>query len=57
LERSGSGREKRHGDGAIAKLMAFYAMLEDEDSGYQKYKYEAVEMDNRFRFKKDDTWD
>jgi phage FluMu gp28-like protein len=57
LERSGGGREKRHGDGAIAKLMTLYAMLEDEDGGYREYDYEAVETVNRFRFQKDDEWD
>ena len=57
LERSGSLRERRHGDGAIAKLMAVYAVLNDEDKGYQPYKYDAVETGNRYRLKKDDVWD
>jgi len=33
LERSGGPREKRHGDGAIAKLMANFAAHEDEAGG------------------------
>ncbi|MDR3173008.1 MAG: hypothetical protein LBU19_02050 [Treponema sp.] len=57
LERSGGPRERRHGDGAIAKLMATFAALEDEDRGYQAYNYEPVEAKNRFRNRKDDIWD
>jgi phage FluMu gp28-like protein len=49
LERSGGPRERRHGDGAIAKVMALYAALEDEDKGYQPMTYEAVETENRYR--------
>jgi phage FluMu gp28-like protein len=49
LERSGGPRERRHGDGAIAKLMAAFAALEDEDQGYHEYNYEAVPVENRFR--------
>jgi phage FluMu gp28-like protein len=56
LERSGGPRERRHGDGAIAKLMAVFAMLEDEDKGYQPMTYDAVETENRYRGKKD-IWD
>jgi phage FluMu gp28-like protein len=57
LERSGGVREKRHGDGAIAKLMAVFAMLEDEDKGYQPMTYETVETDNRYRAGRSDIWD
>ena len=48
LARSGSPRERRHGDGAIAKLMATYAAISDEDKGYHEYKYESVKMENRY---------
>jgi phage FluMu gp28-like protein len=51
LERSGPSREKRHGDGAIAKLMATYAVLEDEDKDYHEYAYEAVKPDNPWKGK------
>jgi len=57
LERSGGPREKRHGDGAIAKLMAVYAALEDEESGYQPMTYEAVETANRYRQGRSSRWD
>jgi phage FluMu gp28-like protein len=56
LERSGGPRERRHGDGAIGKLMAFYAHKEDDAKGYQPMTYEAVETENRYRGKKD-IWD
>jgi phage FluMu gp28-like protein len=58
LDRSGGPRERRHGDGAIAKLMVTFAALEDEDQGYHAYQYEAVETGNRFQDRKDDDlWD
>ena len=57
LDRSGGPRERRHGYGAIAKLMAVYAALEDEDRGYHEYKYEPVETDNPYRDKGGDAWD
>ncbi|MDR1315247.1 MAG: hypothetical protein LBK13_00115 [Spirochaetales bacterium] len=57
LERSGGPRERRHGDGAIAKLMATYAALEDGEKGYHEYAYEPVTPENRFRGGKDDIWD
>jgi phage FluMu gp28-like protein len=57
LERSGGARERRHGDGAIGKLMAVFAMLEDEDKGYQPMTYDAVETDNRYRAGRKDVWD
>jgi phage FluMu gp28-like protein len=57
LERSGGPREKRHGDGAIAKLMAVFAALEDEASGYQPMTYEAVQTTNRYRQGGSDLWD
>jgi len=57
LERSGGPREKRHGDGAIAKLMATFAAIEDEAGGYQPMTYEAVETVNRYRQGRSDTWD
>jgi phage FluMu gp28-like protein len=56
LERSGAGRERRHGDGAIAKLMAIYAMLQDEEKGYQPMTYEAVKTENRYRIGGKDIW-
>jgi len=57
LERSGGPRERRHGDGAIAKLMTVFAALEDQDGGYQPYKYEPVEALNAYRAQEDDPWD
>jgi len=57
LERSGSPRERRHGDGAIGKLMAFYASKEDDAKGYQPMTYEAVETVNRYRQGSKDIWD
>ncbi|HCC37024.1 MAG TPA: hypothetical protein DEQ14_05125 [Treponema sp.] len=57
LARSGGPREKRHGDGAIAKLMAHYATKEDDAKGYQPMTYEAVETDNRYRQGRKDIWD
>jgi phage FluMu gp28-like protein len=57
LERSGGPRERRHGDGAVAKLMAFYAHKEDDAKGYQPMTYEAVEAGNRYRGKQGDIWD
>ncbi len=56
LERSGGPRERRHGDGAIAKLMVTYAILEDEDAGYHKFAFESVTTENRFRDKEEDIW-
>jgi len=49
VERSGGPRERRHGDGAIAKLMANFAAREDEAGGYQPMTYEAVATANRYR--------
>jgi phage FluMu gp28-like protein len=57
LERSGGPRERRHGDGAIAKLMAFYAAKEDDAKGYQPMTYEAVETENRYRQGRKNIWD
>jgi len=57
LERSGGTRERRHGDGAVAKLMAVYAADEDEEKGCQPMTYEAVKTENRYRQGRDDTWD
>jgi phage FluMu gp28-like protein len=57
LERSGGPRERRHGDGAIAKLMALYANKEDDAKGYQPMTYEAVETENRYRTGRKDIWD
>ena len=56
LERTGDTRNKRHGDGAVAKVMAVYAADADEEKGYQPMTYEAVETENRYREKKD-LWD
>ena len=49
LERSGGPRERRHGDGAIVKLMAFYAAKEDEAKAYQPMTYEPVPTKNPYR--------
>jgi phage FluMu gp28-like protein len=57
LERSGGPRERRHGDGAIGKVMALYAFLEDEDKGYQPMTYESVETGNPYRAGRKDRWD
>ena len=56
LERSGGPRERRHGDGAIAKLMANFAAREDEAGGYQPMTYEAVPTSNRYRQGGSDPW-
>lgn len=56
-ERTGSGRNKRHGDSCIAKVMAHFAHRELAGAGYQEMTYEAVETPNRFRYaKEDDEW-
>jgi phage FluMu gp28-like protein len=39
----------RHGDGAVAKVMAVYACSQDEEKGYQPMTYEAIKTENRFR--------
>jgi phage FluMu gp28-like protein len=58
LERTGGPRERRHGDGAIAKLMATFAVVSDEDQGYQTYAYEAVETRNQYRESgEEEGWD
>ena len=57
LERSGGIRERRHGDGAIAKLMAVYAADNDEEKGYQPMTYESVETPNRYKTGGKDPWD
>jgi len=57
LERSGGPRERRHGDGAIAKLMAVFAASEDGAGGYQPMTYDAVETANRYRHGRSDSWD
>jgi hypothetical protein len=49
LNGAAPGRERRHGDGAIAKLVAFYAYTQDENKGYQPMTYEAVQTENRYR--------
>lgn len=51
-ERTGSGRNKRHGDSCIAKVMAHFAHRELDGAGYQEVTYEAVETPNRFRYAK-----
>ena len=56
LTRSGSPHERRHGDGAIAKLMVTFAAISDEDKGYHEYKYEPVKPENRFN-KREDIWE
>ena len=57
IERSGGPRERRHGDGAVAKLMAVFAAGEDEAKGYQPMTYEAVETANRYRGRRGNPWD
>jgi len=57
LERSGGHRERRHGDGAIAKLMATYAINADEEKGYQPMTYEKIETPNRFKTGDKDSWE
>jgi hypothetical protein len=49
--------ERRHGDGAIAKLMAVYAFLQDAEAGYMPMTYEAVKTENRCRAGGKDAWD
>ena len=56
-DRTGNGRNRRHGDSCIAKLMAHFAHRELEGAGYQPMTYEAVETPNRFRTEReDDEW-
>jgi len=57
LERSGGPRERRHGDGAIAKVMAIFAAAEGEAKGWQPMTYEAVPTANRYRQGRSDPWD
>jgi len=57
LERSGGHRERRHGDSAIAKLMATYAVNADENKGYQPMTYEKIETPNRFKTGGNDSWE
>jgi phage FluMu gp28-like protein len=57
LERSGGLRERRHGDGAIAKLMALYALVQDEEQAYQPMTYESVTTPNPYRQGATDPWD
>ena len=54
LERTGTAGKKRHGDAAIAKLMALFAHI--EDGGYQPMTYEPVETGNRYRRGGGDGW-
>jgi phage FluMu gp28-like protein len=56
LERSGGRGERRHGDGAVAKVMAYHAWKEDDAKGFQPMTYEAVRADNRYRGRQD-LWD
>ena len=57
MERTGGPRERRHGDGAIAKLMVYYAALKDDEQSYQEYAYESVKNENRYQSRRDDIWD
>jgi phage FluMu gp28-like protein len=57
LERKGGPREKRHGDGAIAKLMAVYALEADDEKGYQPMTYEKVDTPNRYKTGGNDPWE
>jgi phage FluMu gp28-like protein len=57
LERTGKKREKRHGDGAIAKLMSIYATYADDEKGYQPMTYEGVVTPNRFKTGGKDPWE
>jgi phage FluMu gp28-like protein len=57
LERSGGLRERRHGDGAITKLMALYSRVHDKEQGYQPMTYDAVTTPNRYRPGATDPWD
>jgi hypothetical protein len=36
--------------------MATYAMLQDEEAGYQPMTYDAVETENRYRTGGKDAW-
>ncbi|MDR1031386.1 MAG: hypothetical protein LBL76_11010, partial [Treponema sp.] len=57
LERSGGPRERRHGDGAISKLMAWYAAKKDAEQGYQPMTYASVTTPNPYRQGDPDSWD
>jgi len=57
LERKGAVKAKRHGDAAIAKLMAVYAFEEDDGKGYQPMTYSSVKINNKYRTGGKDLWD
>jgi len=57
MERTGEARSRRHGDAAIAKVMALHAALLDEGKGYQPMTYEAVRTPNRYRNIRSNRWD
>ena len=57
LERSGGPKERRHGDGAIAKLMAVFAATEDDAKGYQPMTYDAVRTAGRYGRGRSDRWE
>jgi phage FluMu gp28-like protein len=57
LECTGDARQRRHGDGAVAKLMAVYAYVQDDEAGYMPMTYEAVKTENRYRTGGKDVWD
>jgi hypothetical protein len=47
----------RHGGGAIAKLMAIYAMPRDEEKDCQPMTCKSVQTENRYRTGGGDIWD
>lgn len=48
-ERTGSGKNKRHGDACIAAVMADFAARESYENNYQPYAYEAIKTKNSYR--------
>lgn len=55
-ERTGTRGNKRHGDGCVAAVLADFAARETEGASYQKMTYEAVQVQNRYRYTRRDGW-
>lgn len=56
-ERSGDKKNRRHGDGCIAKTMAVFAAHEYDGKAYQPMTYESVKIGNRYRIDGGDAWE
>lgn len=51
----GGGKKRRHGDSVIAGVMMVHAK-DNDDSSYQPYSYEPVEVENPWRVKETHEW-